>query len=400
MTISGEDAGGARPSGLGRCQLLAMGPAALVGLPAAVISAWSAMAESATLREFAERKGLQFGTAVLAEQIGGDPSFAGLVIRQAGLVATENDMKWEFINRGTPGDDDFGPADAIAQFAAANGLALRGHNVLWYRRTPRWFLDLATPAEKERAIIQRIETLVSRYRAKVHSWDVVNEPIEPRDGRPDNLRVAVFLEALGTDYLDLAHHLTRETDPAARLVVNEYNVELDTPEPRPAGMRWSSLSRGCGTPLDAVGIQGHLAAVGGPPFSATRLRRFLADVAALGVTIQITELDVTDENAPADETVRDRLVAETYRRFLDAALDETAVKVVVTWGLPDRYSWIVRRQTNPTKWRSDGLPSRPLPFAADFAAKSAFEAIAQSFRNAPHAHLADAGALTQFHCGS
>ena len=99
--------------------------------------------------------------------------------------------------------------------------------------------------------------------------------------------------------------------------------------------------------------------------------------------IQITELDVTDENAPSDEAVRDRLVADTYSRFLDAALYEPAVKVVVTWGLSDRHSWIVRKETHESKWRTDGLSSRPLPFDADLKPKPAFEAIAQAFVHAP-----------------
>jgi endo-1,4-beta-xylanase len=138
-----------------------------------------------------------------------------------------------------------------------------------------------------------------------------------------------------------------------------------------------------GTPVDAVGVQAHLSAVGGPPFSASRLRRFLADVAGLGLTIQITELDVTDENAPADITVRDGLVADTYSRFLDAALDEPAVKMVVTWGLSDRHSWIVRRETYQAKWRKDDATSRPLPFDADLEPKPACEAVARAFAHAP-----------------
>jgi endo-1,4-beta-xylanase len=71
-----------------------------------------------------------------------------------------------------------------------------------------------------------------------------------------------------------------------------------------------------------------------------------------------SELDVADEKAPADEVVRDRLVADAYSRFLDAALDEPAVKMVVTWGLSDRHSWIVRKETHESKWRADSLPSR------------------------------------------
>ena len=359
---------------------LAGGAASLIGAPG------SGAAPSAPLRKLAAAKGLVYGTTISAKQIAGDPAFIGLVLQQAGLVVPENDMKWQDMNRGAPGDDDYGPADIVADFATHNGLVLRGHNVLWYYRTPGWFFHLPSPADKERAIVERIRQLVGRYRGRVHSWDVVNEPIEPKDGRPDGLRKAVFLEALGPGYLDLAYRTAHETDPKARLVVNEYDVELDAPEHEARRRVLLALLRrmqDAKTPVDAVGIQGHLTAVGGPPLSAAKLRRFLAEIAALGLEIQITELDVTDENAPADIAIRDRLVADTYRRFLDAVLDEPAVKMVVTWGLSDRHSWIVRRETNESRWRRDGLPSRPLPFDADLRPKPARAAMADAFAGAP-----------------
>lgn len=368
-----------------RC-VLAAGFAALAGGAGLGWRQISWAAETVTLRKLAAEQGLIYGTTISAAQIDTDRQFIDLVLQQAGLVVAENEMKWQVMNRGRPGDDDFGPADTIANFARENGLILRGHNLLWYHRTPNWFFDLASRQDQERAIVEHIRQLTGRYRGRVHSWDVVNEPIEPKDGRPDGLRTAVFLETLGPEYLDLAYRVAREADPAARLVVNEYDVELDAPEQevrRTALLDLLERMRRFGTPVDAVGIQAHLSCLGGPPFSASRLRRFLADLAGLGLTIQITELDVTDENAPADPSVRDRLVADTYSRFLDAALDETAVKMVVTWGLSDRHSWIVRRETNEAKWRSDGLVSRPLPFDADLEPKPAFEAIAQAFRHAP-----------------
>jgi endo-1,4-beta-xylanase len=342
--------------------------------------------ETAALRKLAAQKGLLYGTTISAAQITGDKPFVDLVLQQAGVVVAENDMKWQDMNRGARGDDNYGPADAVAAFAHENDLALRGHNLLWYHRTPSWFFDLSSHQEIADAIVERIRALAGRYFGMVHSWDVVNEPIEPKDGRPDGLRTAVFLEMFGPDYLDLAYRTARETDPGARLVVNEYDVELDTPEQearRTALLNLLERMQRSGTPVDAVGIQAHLSCAGGPPFSAARLRRFLAEVAGLSLAIQITELDVTDENAPADTTVRDRLVADTYARFLDAALDEPAVKMVVTWGLSDRHSWIVRKETHQSKWRADGLPSRPLPFDADMNPKPAFEAIAQCFAHAP-----------------
>ena len=343
-------------------------------------------AETLALRKLAADKGLLYGTTISARQIAGDPRFVDLVLQQTNMIVAENDMKWQVMNRGARGDDDYGPADTIAAFALENDLALRGHNLLWYHRTPSWFFDLDSREEIESALVERIRRLAGRYRGKVHSWDVVNEPIEPKDGRPDGLRTGVFLEMFGPDYLDLAYRTAREADPAAHLVVNEYDVELDTPEQevrRTALLNLLERMRRSGTPVDAVGVQAHLSCAGGPPFSAARLRRFLADVAGLGLTIQITELDVTDENAPSEEAVRDRLVADSYSRFLDPALDEPAVKVVVTWGLSDRHSWIVRKETHESKWRADGLPSRPLPFDSDLKPKPAFEAIAQAFAHAP-----------------
>jgi endo-1,4-beta-xylanase len=342
--------------------------------------------ETLALRKLAAEKGLLYGTTISAGQISGDPRFVDLVLQQTGLVVAENDMKWQDMNRGVRGDDDYSPADTVAAFALENDLALRGHNLLWYYRTPNWFFDLESRQEIERAIVERIRGLAGRYRGMVHSWDVVNEPIEPKDGRPDGLRTGVFLEMFGPDYLALAYRTARETDPAARLVVNEYDLELDTPEQearRTALINLLERMRASGTPVDAVGVQAHLSCAGGPPFSAARLRRFLAELADLGLTIQITELDVTDENAPAEEAVRDRLVADTYSRFLETALDEPAVKMVVTWGLSDRHSWIVRKETHESKWRGDGMPSRPLPFDADLRPKPAFDAIAQAFVHAP-----------------
>ena len=371
---------------LNRRRFLAAGLALLGTRAADLRSSGSLAAEAIALRKLAAEKGLIYGTTIAARQITGDRPFLDLVRQEAGLVVAENEMKWQVMNRGTPGDDDFTPADTIANFAAANGLVLRGHNLLWYHRTPSWYFDLTDRREQERAVIDHIEQLAGRYRGRIHSWDVVNEPIEPKDGRPDGLRTAVFLETLGPEYLDLAYHTARDTDPDARLVVNEYDVELDAPEQearRVALLRLLERMRRSGTPVDAVGIQAHLTAAGGPPFSAPLLRRFLADIANLGLTVQITELDVTDEHAPAQVAVRDGLVADTYRRFLDAALDEPAVKMVVTWGLSDRHSWIVRRETYQAKWRTDDAASRPLPFDADLEAKPAFDAIAGAFAHAP-----------------
>jgi endo-1,4-beta-xylanase len=137
-----------------------------------------------------------------------------------------------------------------------------------------------------------------------------------------------------------------------------------------------------GVPLDRFGIQAHLS-VGRFPFDEARFRRFLTEVAALGLGIMITELDVTDELAPGNLAERDRLVGDEYERFLTVALDEPAVGTVITWGLSDRHSWIVRHEHATEKWRADGLDGRPLPFDEALQPKPAWQAIARAFAGAP-----------------
>jgi endo-1,4-beta-xylanase len=340
--------------------------------------------EAPPLKDLARAKGILYGCCVTAAQLAAGDDFTALVLRECACLVAENEMKWQWMSH-REGEADYTMPDRIIEFATSHGLALRGHNLLWYWRTPDWFKDLRDPAAAEAAMLRRIFGMVGRYRGRIRSWDVVNEPTRPRDGRPDALRTAVFLERLGPQYLDRAYRAAREADPTARLVVNEYDLVYADPPfeaKRAAVLRLLERMKAAGTPVDALGVQAHLAARR-YCFAAPPLRRFLADVAALGLEIEVTELDCTDEYAPPAAAERDRWAADEYRRFLEVALAEPAVKVLMTWGLADRHSWIVRHENNPAGQRSDGLPSRPLPFDAALARKPAWSALAEALRGAP-----------------
>lgn len=59
-------------------------------------------------------------------------------------------------------------------------------------------------------------------------------------------------------------------------------------------------------------------------------------------------LDVLDVSLPRGFAERDRVVADVYRRYLDVTLDVKAVKVVVAFGLTERYTWPDGDQPYPT----------------------------------------------------
>jgi len=93
--------------------------------------------------------------------------------------------------------------------------------------------------------------------------------------------------------------------------------------------------------------------------------------------IRITEVDVLDDDLPANNRIRDRAIAEAYKRYLDVTLAEPAVKSVMTFGLSDRYTWL--QEDYP---REDGAPRRPLPFDDQLKPKPAYEALSRSLDQA------------------
>lgn len=366
-------------SGITRRAMLAGGLATLVAA-----RALRAAETDAPLKDLARDRGILYGSATSAREIATDADFAALIVRECAAIVPESDMKW---GEMTVGDRqfDFTPGDRDVAFAAAHRLAVRGHNLIWYRNTPDWFLALSDRQSAEDAMVQHITEMCRRYEGGVFCWDVVNEAINPADGRPDGLRKAVFLEKLGPNYLDLAYHTARAAAPDAILVLNDYDQIDDNrggDARRAATLALLERMKKAGTPVDAVGIEAHLDP-GGAPFSAAKLRQFLKAVAAMGLDIHITELDATDENLPASIAQRDQMLADAYRQFLDVALDEAAVKVVMTWGLSDRYSWVNSDQISPGFRRKDDLPSRPLPFDRALQRKPIWYALAQSFQHAP-----------------
>ncbi len=349
----------------------------LVVAGGAIAAAGACRAQPAeSLAETAARRGVLFGAAVEPETLDRDPDFAALVRRECAGLTPENHMKWNLL-RPAPRRFDFAGADRLVEIARAQGMAVHGHALLWHEANPDWLARELSPGTGAEILYEHIDGVVGRYAGRVRSWDVVNEAIERNDRRPDGLRRSPWLDALGPDYIPMAFEAAHRADPAARLVLSDYGFEYDDEtwmvEKRGTTLERLAEWRRDGVPIHALGIQGHLLG-DRPPAFGEALRRFLRDVARLGLEVYVTELDVNDQNAPGDVAGRDEAVAEVYGVFLRTVLDEPAVRMVTTWGLSDRY-------TSKTDMfpRPDGAPVRPLPFDRDLAPKSARRVMAQAF---------------------
>ena len=193
-------------------------------------------------------------------------------------------------------------------------------------------------------------------------------------------RLLPGLRRYGQSYLDIAFHAARAADPRALLVYNDFGCEQGAAKNDRFRAQTLKLLDGLlkrRVPVQALGMQAHLSAFGAK-VDQKKLRAFLGEIRARGLTVLITELDVDDENGPSDFASRDRAVADEAARFLDVALDSPATKAVLTWSLSDRYL------DRPDSWRLQLLSwrDRKVPYDGDMRPKPLWNALAKAFTSA------------------
>lgn len=115
-----------------------------------------------------------------------------LVKQHFNHVVAENDMKWQLIHpRPGPEGFDFGPADALIEFAQSNFMEVAGHTLVWHSQTPNWvFEGKHEPAENAQAAkSEDSELTVNPPRASIANGvqrpnpTGPTDPIETRPGR-------------------------------------------------------------------------------------------------------------------------------------------------------------------------------------------------------------------------
>lgn len=337
------------------------------------------VADGKSLKAHAAHAKLISGSAVIVRSLSSDPALAELIVDQCGILVPEGELKWRALR---PSQDkyDFSQSDALFDFAAKHRLLARGHTLAWHNSVPDWLTTSPAPLNVRKLFVEHIQKVMGRYRGRVHSWDVVNEAILPKDAMPGSLRKSFWYERVGADYIDLAYRTAREADPNAKLTYNDYGVEYDNAEDEERRRAILAMLRGMQArrvPLDAVGIQSHIKAASTSTIGKG-LADYIAAIHAMGLEVYLTELDVNDDDIASDEIAeRDRIVAQTYRNFLDVALNNAAVKLVLTWGISDRRTWL---NDGPTHHRKQpNRPQRSLPFDPEYRPVRAFFAVRESF---------------------
>ncbi len=333
----------------------------------------------------AAQRGIVYGTSAATWQLE-DVEYAARAAREAAILFTEDDLLWYKLKPTPDADLDFTFGDQFIEFAERERQLVLGAHLVWdegfgegWTEDDLWGLD---EGEARSLLYGTVARVVRRYRGRVVGWVVVNEAIDAHE--TDGLRRDYpWYETIGPSYVAESFHTAHAADRDALLVLNEFGFETDDEFDKAADKRRKALLvldrlLAADVPVHALGVQAHLEAADfATKFDPKGYRQFLAEVADRDVSILITELDALDDGLPADIVSRDRAVADAYRRYLDVALDESAVASVITFGLSDRYTWL--EEDYP---REDGAPRRPLPFDDELRPKPAYDALTNGLTNA------------------
>lgn len=109
-----------------------------------------------------------FGVATDQGLLGTEPN-PSIIQANFGQVTHENSMKWGSLE-ANQGSYNWGPADAVVDWATENGKVIRGHTLIWHSQLPSW-VDAITDADTLREVIRtHVSTVVSRYAGRIVHW--------------------------------------------------------------------------------------------------------------------------------------------------------------------------------------------------------------------------------------
>jgi endo-1,4-beta-xylanase len=345
---------------------------------AVVIAASAPLAAqtTTTLRQAAAARGIPIGAAAQADEYGEtDPlttnqNYVNILSTQYDQLEPGNAMKWD-VTEPELNQYNFQPGDELVAFAQKYGMRVRGHNLCWHQQFPAWlqpYANSATPAQMATLLQNHITAEVTHYAGQVFAWDVVNEAFT--DTTPSVLGDSIWYDQpgigqSGTGYIEQAFRWAHAADPNALLFYNDYNIEGPGAKFNAVlAMVQDFVSRG--VPIDGVGFEMHIMTNGYP--SPSGLAQNMQALAALGIQVQITEMDVrvpvdSSGNATAAELQQQ---AQVYQNIMTVCLEQPNCTAFQVWGISYNDSWI------PSVFAGYGAA---LPFDFNYQPTPAFDAL-------------------------
>jgi len=228
----------------------------------------------------------------------------------------------------------------MARWCKDNGIAVKGHPLVWHEVFPAWANGMSDEVVLER-LQKRVRSVVGYFRDVIDFWDVVNEATV--SSRFDNA-VGRWIDRRGAaECVARALEWAHEPDPQANLLYNDFNI---SPAFEDLVARLSERN----APLHAIGIQSHMH-MGTWPLE--RVWEVCDTYSRFGLPLHFTELTVLsgrlkDRNDKDWHRVHDdwptttageSAQADYCEKLYRLLFSHPAVEAITWWDLSDYSSW-------------------------------------------------------------
>ena len=269
----------------------------------------------------------------------------------------------------------FTKSDYLVNYAILNNMSVHGHTLLWYRSFPDWFINASYDSLAfETNVKNYIQTVVSKYKGKIVSWDVANEIFADNGSlRSDAVVFKTFKDPVA--FYGRCFQYARDSDPDVKLFYNDYDQVFNSAK-RTSVKNMVLRFRDEGYPIDGIGDQFHTTVWANKAI----MKYGLDDLASTGLLIHISELDVRVNQYKSDTynftDAEQQKQSEMYRAIVEMyeALPQAQKFAITTWGVTDIYTWL-------TDWWHP--KEYPLLFDNAYSKKKAYYGFLSGLKDSP-----------------
>lgn len=292
--------------------------------------------------------------------------------------------------------------DAFVDDAEARGYRLHGHNLLFYADIgadhwiARYRRDGTWSREQWLAWFEQyVRGKVGRYKGRVASWDVLNEPL-PKVLADDPQARNIFVDLAGPEIYAKVFRWAREADPDAKLVLNEYLLGPNGSAQVDDLIALADEIGRNGGKVDVIGFEGIYMFSPMLYTSYSYNYECFRKAADAGYMVSIQELNVALNTLPAAgrfqsqtrllHSIQRKAFNDIVNAYMDAVPEQQRWGIA-TWGVPDYAGFtrfgeifkLLRASGGGSEWPllwSDMLDRKP----AYYGFASALKGVREPFR--------------------
>jgi GH35 family endo-1,4-beta-xylanase len=311
-----------------------------------------------TLAQAAQAVGLDFGFAFTADKIATYPTTAAMIAAQSSVLT---DAGYQLISTLQPsqGVFNFTPADSLVSWGQSNSLRMvQGGHLVYGSFLPPWVTAISNATTLRSVLETHVQTVISHFGSSVRHWNVTNEVIAVPNGNPGGYRTSHWYTTLGDQFIKYAFDAAAAVASSdTKLIWNDYSFDDTDSTHFDATLVQLERWLDDGVRIDGVGSQMHM----NPPSvcSPAELVDRYGQMAALGLDICITELDVYDTNYTGTAaSIKQQCADLVFSMLSEVCRDVPELTHVVCWGATDEISWL-NDSLGP---RGDGTPRTGNPY--------------------------------------